>query len=224
MKRGPCVGPGYFGLAVFDLDKTIVSDNCSFDFCRYLVKRKVLPFSSLLYSLFYYIKHLFFGSSLTDLHNNIFEHQLRGKSLEKIEAHVEPFLREYLDSKFYIPVLTKLRLAQHLGVYTLILSNSPQFLVEKIAHFLGVNEWRSTQYAVDSKQNLCHITSIMQGEDKALCVKEIAEKLSIGKDRITAYSDSFLDLPLLLEAGTPVAVNPDRKLRRYCLQHQWSIL
>lgn len=211
-------------LTVFDLDKTIVSDNCSLDFCRYLVNKKVLPYSSLFYSIYYYLKHLLFGTSLKDLHNKVFEHHLRGKSIEMIEENVEPFLQEYLHSKFYLPVLTQLRLAQHLGFYTLILSNSPSFLVEKVAKFLGVNEWRATEYAVDKHQNLCHITSILQGEDKASCVREIAKKLALGKDKITAYSDSFLDLPLLLAAGTPIAVNPDRKLRRFSLQQQWSIL
>lgn len=211
-------------LIVFDLDRTIVSDNCSFGFCRYLVEKKILPYSSLFYSFFYFIKHHFFGMSLNDLHSKIFELLLRGRPLEKLASNVDPFLQEYLDERFYAPAIAKLRLAQHLGHYTLILSNSPSFLVEKIAQFLGVNEWRATQYAVDKEQNLCHIASIMQGEEKASCVKEIACKLSIRKEKITAYSDSFLDLPLLLEAGTPVAVNPDRKLRRFSEDHDWSIL
>ena len=211
-------------LAVFDLDRTLVADNCSLDFCRYLVSKKVLPSSSLLYSLFYYVQHVFLGMSLSELHNRVFEHLLRGKSLEQLEEKVEPFLQNYLFSQVYPPVLAALRLAQHLGYYTLILSNSPSFLVEKIATFLGVNEWRATQYAVDTERKLCHITSVMQGEDKASCVQEIADKLCIGKEQITAYSDSFLDLPLLLKAGTPIAVNPDRKLRRFSKQNKWLIL
>ncbi len=215
---------GWSQLTVFDLDKTIVSDNCSFVFCRYLVAKKVLPFSSLFYSLFYYVKHVFFGMSLNDLHAKIFKRLLKGRSLEKLEDKVGPFLQEYLHSKFYPPVLAKLKLAQHLGHYTLILSNSPSFLVEKIAQMLGVNEWRATEYAIDKEKNLSHIASVMQGDEKAFCVKEIADKFSISKDKITAYSDSFLDLPLLLTAGTPVAVNPDRKLRSFSLQHDWSIL
>lgn len=215
---------GWSQLTVFDLDRTIVSDNCSFVFCRYLVAKKVLPYSSLFYSFFYYIKHVFFGMSLIELHAKIFKHLLQGRPLEKLEAKVEPFLQEYLHSKFYHPVIAKLKLAQHLGHYTLILSNSPSFLVEKIAGLLGVNEWRATEYAINKEKNLCHIAKVMQGDEKAFCVKEIAGKLSISKDKITAYSDSFLDLPLLLAAGTPVAVNPDRKLRRFSLQHKWSIL
>jgi phosphoserine phosphatase len=64
----------------------------------------------------------------------------------------------------------------------------------------------------------------MQGEEKASCVKEVAERLCIAKEKITAYSDSFLDLPLLLAAGRPIAVNPDRKLRRFSEEQKWPIL
>jgi HAD superfamily hydrolase (TIGR01490 family) len=212
------------GIAAFDLDRTIIAGNCSYDFCRYLIAKDVLPFSSLAYSLFYYVKHIFFGMNLSDLHDKIFEHLLKGRSLERIAENVEPFLQDYLFSRIYPPALSELRLAQHLGHYTLILSNSPHFLVEKIAHLLGVDEWRATQYAVDKEHNLCHITSIMQGEEKASCVQEIARRLSIAKEKITAYSDSFSDLPLLMTAGIPIAVNPDRKLRRFSKRHQWLIL
>ncbi len=211
-------------LAVFDLDHTIVSDNCSMGFCRYLVLKKILPSSSLLYSFFYYIKHNFFGMSLSELHDRVFERLLLGKPLELIEENVDPFLQDYLFSKMYPPVLAKLRLAQHLGHHTLILSNSPNFLVEKIAQFLGVNEWQATEYAVDTERRLCRIASIMQGEEKASCLQKVASRLSINKDLITAYSDSILDLPLLLAAGTPIAVNPDRKLRRYSEENDWLII
>ena len=162
--------------------------------------------------------------SLAQLHDKVFEHLLKGRLLETIEQHVEPFLQDYLFSRIYPPAIAKLRLAQHLGHYTLILSNSPSFLVEKIAQLLGVNEWRATEYAVDKELKLCHIASIMQGKEKASCVQEIAGRLCISKEEITAYSDSFLDLPFLLTAGTPIAVNPDRKLRRFSEEHQWAIL
>jgi HAD superfamily hydrolase (TIGR01490 family) len=38
------------------------------------------------------------------------------------------------------------------------------------------------------------------------------------------YSDSIHDLPLLLEAGRPVAVAPDRRLRREASARNWQIL
>jgi len=211
-------------LSVFDLDRTLVKDNCSFAFCQHLVRKKILPPLTLIHSLFYYVRHSFFGMSLSQLHTKVFGRLLQGRPISVIEEQIDPFLQEYLFSHLYSPALAALRSAQKLGHHTLILSNSPSFLVKKIAGLLEVDQWRATEYAVDKESKLCHIATIMQGEEKASCVQEIASKLSIGKEGITAYSDSFLDLPLLLVAGTPIAVSPDRKLRRYSEKCKWQIL
>jgi haloacid dehalogenase-like hydrolase len=40
----------------------------------------------------------------------------------------------------------------------------------------------------------------------------------------TAYSDSASDLPLLEAAGRPVAVNPDRRLRKAALAAGWPVV
>jgi phosphoserine phosphatase len=40
----------------------------------------------------------------------------------------------------------------------------------------------------------------------------------------TAYSDSVSDMPLLTAAGRPVAVNPDRRLRRQARSNGWPVL
>lgn len=211
-------------LSVFDLDHTLVKGNCSFGFCLYLVSKNVLPAYSLLYALFYYLRHHFFGLSLEKLHNHVFQLLLRGRSLPQLEAHVELFVDRYLDRAINASTLLRLRLAQHLGHYTLILSNSPSFLVAAFAKCLGVDDWKGTRYGVDQEKNLSHIDFILQGKEKADYVNELAFRLHIPKEDVTAYSDSYLDLPFLLTAGTPVVVNPDRKLRKYSESHAWTVL
>jgi phosphatidylglycerophosphatase C len=162
--------------------------------------------------------------SLSDLHQKVFDRFLRGRSLEALEVHVESFVEEYLSKSLYMPAVECLKRAQHLGHYTLILSNSPSFLVKAVSQFLGVHEWKATEYAVDQERKLCNISSIMQGEDKAKWLEKVARRLKVHKDAVTAYSDSHLDLPFLRAAGRAIAVNPNRKLRQYSRKHQWSVL
>lgn len=158
------------------------------------------------------------------LHKRVFERFLKGKDLESLENHVDDFVNHYLPAALYLPALAKLRLAQHLGHYTLILSNSPSFLVKRMALALDVSQWKATEYAVDKERKLCHISSIMKGEEKASYVQKMADMLGIDRSRITAYSDSIWDLPLLLAAGTAVAVHPDRRLRAYSRKLSWDTL
>lgn len=180
--------------------------------------------TTLLHSTLYYLRHAFFQLSPAELHAHVFDRFLKGRALESLEIHVDAFIEHFLNASLYLPAIQKLKLAQQLDHYTLILSNSPSFLVKKIAEALGVSHWKATEYAIDKEQKLCHISSIMQGEEKASYVLDVVEKLGMTRGDITAYSDSIWDLPLLLIAGTAVVVHPDRKLRAYSQERKWKKL
>ena len=47
---------------------------------------------------------------------------------------------------------------------------------------------------------------------------------TVGLAACTAYSDSHTDLPFLEAVGHPVAVNPDRELRRIAADRGWPVL
>lgn len=211
-------------ISFFDLDKTLLSINSSFYFCYYLFRKGVFSSSYLATSFLYYLRHKFFHLSVEDLHKAIFDKLLRGFSLETLENEMESFIEDKLKAMVYLPVFSQLKLAQQLGHYTVILSNSPTFIVSAMARFFSVDEWRGTEYAIDKDQKLCHIATLMLGEEKAKCMMQIAKKFNIANDSITAYSDSFEDLPFLLAAGKPIAVNPDKRLRQFAKKQNWEIL
>jgi phosphoserine phosphatase len=59
------------------------------------------------------------------------------------------------------------------------------------------------------------------GEGKARALRELAAAEGLDLSASTAYSDSFSDVPFLEAVGHPVAVNPDRKLRRLARLRGW---
>lgn len=211
-------------ISVFDLDRTLIRGNSSYQFCLYLFHRKFFSLFTIIYSTFCYFRHCLLGMSLIDLHQKIFKRLLLGRSLDSMEKYVDSFVDESLSRTTYLPAAHCLRQAQLNGHYTIILSNSPSFLVSRIASFFNVDEWKATQYAVDKDKNLSHISSIMQGEAKAAYLLKISQQLGVEKENITAYSDSYLDLPFLLCAGKAIAVNPDSKLRQFSKKNRWNII
>ena len=62
------------------------------------------------------------------------------------------------------------------------------------------------------------------GEGKAAAVRELAAQKGFDLAASTAYSDSHTDLPFLEAVGHPVAVNPDRELRRIADDRGWPVL
>jgi phosphoserine phosphatase len=55
-------------------------------------------------------------------------------------------------------------------------------------------------------------------------VREVAQEQGFDLAECTAYSDSHTDLPFLEAVGHPVAVNPDRALRRVAMERGWPVL
>ena len=54
--------------------------------------------------------------------------------------------------------------------------------------------------------------------------RHIAERDGLDLNESWAYSDSATDLPMLEAVGHPVAVNPDRALRRIAQMRGWPVL
>jgi HAD superfamily phosphoserine phosphatase-like hydrolase len=152
----------------------------------------------------------------------VFKDLLQGFSVRELSFHVAAFVEKELDSLLYLPAIERLKKAQHLGHFTAILSSSPSFLVRAIAERLQVDEWKSSEYKVDKDDCLCQISSILHGEDKAFWVRKMQEKFHMSIESVTAYSDSYLDLPFLRSAGTAIVVNPDSKLKRVSLKCNWE--
>ena len=212
---------GSLNLSVFDLDHTLLKKNSSVEFCKYLYKKKKLSFFSVLLSLLYYIRHSYLSLSLEDLHRKTFNKLLYKMRLEDLEKEASLFAQRYLDDLIYGPAFKKLKSAQELGHFTMILSSSPGFLVRVLAEKLQVNAWKASEYQIDESGRLSKISCILQGEGKAMVVQDTAKRLSISKKDITAYSDSHLDFPFLMSAGTSVLVNPTNRLKALSKELGW---
>jgi HAD superfamily hydrolase (TIGR01490 family) len=116
-------------------------------------------------------------------------------------------------------------LGHHLGAgdFCVLLSSSPQELVERVGRALGVHRSIGTRAAVAHDR-------YTGGLDGPLCYGEgklEALRLALGEVDLhdaVAYADSASDLPLLRACGHRVAVNPDRALRRQARLSGWPIL
>ena len=60
------------------------------------------------------------------------------------------------------------------------------------------------------------------GEQKAVAIRELAVRDGLDLAGSYAYSDSITDLPMLDAVGHPVAVNPDKGLRREAEERGWE--
>ena len=61
------------------------------------------------------------------------------------------------------------------------------------------------------------------GRSKVHWAEDLGSRRSLDLDKSWFYTDSYTDLPMLEAVGNPVAVNPDRDLRREAEKRRWQV-
>lgn len=205
---------------LFDLDHTLLLANSSFKFGWYLYGKKILPLFKMLYLFSCYGIHLLGGISITSLHAKTMRTFFQGRSIKELNSLAKAFLDTHLFSMQNEKVLSILRKVQGEGKFVAILSSSPDFLVKAIAERWKVTHTLGTQYQLNSDGVIGGLEVSVQGREKADFVKKLHYELK----ETAGFSDSIHDLQFLQAVGSPVAVNPDRKLKRESAKYGWEVI
>lgn len=212
------------GLAVFDLDRTLLPGSSLSLFGRAMHRAGMVGHRRLAGYLAREAVFVRRGQGVSSAHR-----LLAALLADVTDLEAAPLLdvAEGLGEELARTALPGARwlLDRHLaaGDFCVIASASPQPLVEAAAKALGAHRAVGTRAEVlDGRFTgrlegpFCH----GRGKLARLWVEVGPADLA----RSTAYSDSMSDLPLLAAAGRPVAVNPDRRLRREARTQGWPVL
>jgi HAD superfamily hydrolase (TIGR01490 family) len=224
--RPPVVSavPSGGGLAIFDLDRTLVPGSSLALVGRELVRRGVVRRRAVAAELA--AGAVFARRGLGEARSEQVCRRLlglaRGLDRELLlgvlrDAAPEIVGRVYGGGRFLID--------RHLlaGDFCVIVSSSPQELVDQVAASLGIHRAVGTRaevargcYTGRLERPFCH------GPAK---LTRLADELGrVDLSHATAYSDAASDLPLLEACGHPVAVNPDRGLTAAAKRNGWPVL
>jgi len=139
---------------------------------------------------------------------------------ELVAEALEPVLRPLV----YDEPLRLLERHRERGEPSYIVSAALQEVVEAMADDLGFDGALGTVCEVEDGVYTGRGVRSLHGEHKAEAVRELALEHGYDLAGSTAYSDSHTDLPFLEAVGNPVAVNPDRALRRVATERGWPVL
>jgi HAD superfamily hydrolase (TIGR01490 family) len=139
---------------------------------------------------------------------------------ELVAEAMEPVLRPLV----YAEPLRLVEQHHARGERVYIVSATLQEIVDAIAEDLGFDGALGTICEVRDGRYTGKAVRSLHAEAKAEVLREIAQREGFDLAACTAYSDSHTDLPFLEAVGHPVAVNPDRALRRIATERSWPIL
>jgi HAD superfamily phosphoserine phosphatase-like hydrolase len=113
-----------------------------------------------------------------------------------------------------------------------IVTATNSFVTRPIAKRFGIDHLIATEPETVLLQDKIQFTGRVNGapnfkEGKVVHVQNWLRKLGYDWQSLQEsifYSDSMNDLPLLQQVKTPVATNPDERLRAHATLYQWQIL
>jgi len=213
------------GIAIVDLDNTLVRGSFLFHFGGFLVRKRLLSPAPLLPFLIAEFRYVRERAERPGMPQRVTEAVLglaRGRDQAELVALCRQFVEESLD-RFVVPeVIESVTDLKALGIPVYVATASPQELADVIADRLGLTGGLGTvAEVVDGRYTGRLATPIMHGPQKLARVMALFGDEHADPALSWAFSDSINDLPLLSAVGWPVAVNADAKLRELAATRRW---
>jgi HAD superfamily hydrolase (TIGR01490 family) len=213
--------------AFFDLDKTVIARSSTLAFGRPLMKQGMISRALIVKALYAQLVYHLIGADeakMEKMRVALLE-LTKGWEKDKIQALVRETLTDIIDPVIYDEALELIAEHRAAGRRVYIVSSSGEELVRPLAEHLGVPHFIATRAKVDREGKYTgELDFYAYGDNKAVAIREHAERYGIDLSASFAYSDSATDLPMLEVVGHPHVVNPDKELRKIATEREWPIL
>ncbi len=139
---------------------------------------------------------------------------------EIVDGAVDSAFRPYV----YAEALDLVTRHRERSERSFIVSAALQEVVDALVAELGFDGGLGSTAEVEDGVYTGRLVRRLDGHAKAKAIAVLAAAEGIDLRESTAYSDSASDVPFLEAVGYPVAVNPDRRLRRVAAERSWRVL
>ena len=211
-------------LVIIDLDGTLLEGPASSEklFFLFLREQRQLGGRQLGAYCYFFLRWVWKYGRLTAKKNKAY---LAGLQEASLADAARAFVGARLMGRCCPEMLQRITGHRENGDIMVLLTGSLEIIARPVASSLGIPHVQATRCVVErgifsSKPPLIHPF----GPDKEYLGRTIGHELGFGLAAATAYGNDAFDIPLLQAVARPVAVHPDRELRRYALTRGWEIL
>lgn len=212
--------------AYFDLDKTVIATSTTFALSSPIHRSGLISTSALARGIVAQLPYLLVGADedQTSRLMNQLAAMSAGLERSRLQAVVDDALATVIKPAVYAEALDLIEGHHRAGHDVVIVSASPTDMVEPVARLIGADRAVATRMEVDDSGRFTGRIerSLLHGA-KVEALHEDSAAHDTDLSRSWAYSDSISDLPMLEAVGHPVAVNPDRELRRIAEERGWPV-
>lgn len=214
------------GAAFFDLDRTLLRRSSALALAGPFRRRGLISRRALMRAVLWQALFVARGASGEAVRKAAEEGLvvLRGMTPAELQELVADALEPVLRPLVYREPVELAAGHRERGEPVYIVSAALQEIVDALARDLGFDGAIGTVAELADGRYTGRTLHARHAAGKAEAVRELAEREGLDLSASTAYSDSHTDLPFLEAVGNPVAVNPDRQLRRIAAERGWPVL
>ncbi len=206
---------------IFDVDHTLLKTSTGSCFIREGIRRRILNLLPLLQVPFYLIKY-----RQARLDDKILEkeiHFLKGIDRSLLFDLGRVSFERYGKKRIYSEAADLISELKNRKARIIFATSSFDFLILPVAGFFSVENIVCSQ--MEFREGKC--TGKTEGKPAfGIYKKERTMQFLLDRDISPEccyfYSDSYYDMPLFSAVSHPVAVNPDKKLKKYAVQNDWD--
>ncbi|MDY3128313.1 MAG: HAD family hydrolase [Corynebacterium sp.] len=211
--------------AFFDLDKTIIATSSAFAFGKEFLNNGLITPADAFHMTLAKASYMMAGQSSEqmDATRDQLAAMVSGWSVDDVESIAAETMHSVVTPAIYAEARELIKFHQAAGHQVVIISASEATLVRLIAAELGVEHVMATELEIIDGHFTGNIVRYLKGAAKAEAIAEICAEYSLDLSQSFAYSDSATDIPMLEMVGNPVAVNPDRAMKKKALEAGWDI-
>jgi HAD superfamily hydrolase (TIGR01490 family) len=212
--------------AFFDMDKTLLSGSSAVLLARYMRQRGELAWRDAMRVVTAMLRYKMGRLDMIETTRQIVREMAGHSEAERI-AHTRQWFGEHLID--YVTEEGRRWVEGHrrLGHRVALITASPSYTADQLADHLGMagEDVMATRFEVQHGLFTGRMLEPMiYGQGKLDAAQAYADQHGVDLRQSYFYTDSIADLPLLEIVGYPVAVNPDRSLRKLARARGWSIV
>ncbi len=207
----------------FDVDHTITRGSTGRRFAQAAVECGILKFRHLAIIPFNYVAYRL-GTGGTSFFEGEFP-VIKGVERQALEAMGHEVFESRTKKALRPEMLERIAAIKAEGGCIVLATSSLDFIVGPLAELIGADAVLASGLEYDEGRCTGRLAgAALFGSAKRDAVLAFARIRGFLLADCSFYSDSIHDLPLLSEVGEPVAVAPDRRLRRVARSRGWTIL
>jgi len=213
-------------LALFDLDNTLIGGDSDHSWGEFLVRQGLVDSARYRAMNDQFYQDYLAGTLDIHAYLELALEPLAQQPRARLDALHQQFMAEVIEPLVLPKALALIEQHRHAGDRLLVITATNRFVTEPICKRLGLPELLATEpEQIDGRYTgrVSGTPTFQTG--KVLRFNSWCAQHGIARDEPSYfYSDSINDLPLLEQVTSPVAVDPDDKLRQQAEQRGWPII